>query len=185
MTLAEARALFFERSSLGPDGGYFDRWVRVEARPFSFYFPNTRARVEAAKLHDLHHLATGYATDWPGEAEIAAWELAGGCARHAWAWVLDLGAFGVGMVMIPKRLFRAFVRGRRARNLYRGGFPEERLGEVTVGALRERMRVHGDRVSGRWGDTVAFMAWCVAAVAWYGLFAAAWMVPLWWVVRSW
>ena len=37
-------------------------------------FPNGAARVRAVRLHDLHHVATGYATSWVGEAEIGAWE---------------------------------------------------------------------------------------------------------------
>jgi hypothetical protein len=91
MTVTAARAAFFERAGLGADGGYAARWVRVEAKPFPVFLLNTRRRVDAAKLHDLHHFATEYETDWPGEAEIAAWEIAGGCGRYGWAWVLNLG----------------------------------------------------------------------------------------------
>jgi hypothetical protein len=90
LSLLEARALFFRDAKLGPDGGYGDRWVRVETKPIPFYFPNWRSRVAAARLHDLHHLATDYETDWPGEAEIAAWEIASGCARYHAAWILKL-----------------------------------------------------------------------------------------------
>src|SRR3989440_8358980 len=118
MTLEEARALFFARSGLGPDGGYSARWVRIEMNPFPVYFPNTASRVKSAKLHDLHHLALEYKTDWPGEVEIAGWEIASGCGRHPWAWLLNLGAFAVGMALFPRRLYRAFVRGRHAANLY-------------------------------------------------------------------
>ena len=110
MTLAEARAGFFAVSGLGQDGGYGARWVRVESRPVPFYFPNTACRVAAARLHDLHHIATGYATDWTGEAEIAAWEIASGCGRYGWAWILNLGAFTVGLVRSPRRTFHACGR---------------------------------------------------------------------------
>src|SRR3989454_1824388 len=82
LSLFEARALFFRDAKLGPDGGYGDRWVRVETKPIPFYFPNLPSRVAAARLHDLHHIAAEYETDWPGEAEIAAWEIASGCARY-------------------------------------------------------------------------------------------------------
>lgn len=84
--LLAARAAFFEHAGLGTDGGYDARWVRIEAKPFPMFFPNTHRRVAAAKLHDLHHVATEYATDWPGEAEIAAWEIGGGCGPYGWAW---------------------------------------------------------------------------------------------------
>jgi hypothetical protein len=45
----------------------------------SLKFPNTEGRKRAVPLHDLHHVLTGYGTDWIGEAEIGAWELGGGC----------------------------------------------------------------------------------------------------------
>src|SRR4029453_277044 len=59
LSLLEARALFFRDAKLGPDGGYGDRWVRVETKPIPFYLPNWPSRVAAARLHDLHHIATG------------------------------------------------------------------------------------------------------------------------------
>lgn len=184
MTLAEARASFFQRSGLGADGGYGARWVRVEARPVPFYFPNTRGRVKAAKLHDLHHVATEYATDWPGEAEIAGWEIAGGCGRHTWAWMLNLGAFAVGMVLFPKRLFAAFLRGRRSNNLYREDFPEARLGDFSVGWLRSRIGSGGNVPQTNARDRIAFGFWCLVAFLWHaigpaiGLFIVLKMVGL-------
>ena len=168
MTLEEARALFFARSGLGTEGGYFDRWVRVEAWPFPFYFPNTRGRVRAAKLHDLHHIALEYETDWPGETEIAAWEIASGCGRHLWAWLLNLGAFTVGLVLFPRRLFRAFVRGRRAAtNLYGEGFPETQLATRSVGWLREKLGAGSRDFFATARDRLAFALWCVVAVGYH------------------
>jgi ubiquinone biosynthesis protein Coq4 len=38
------------------------------------------------RLHDLHHLVTGYPTDWKGELEISAWEIAGSCRGYVAAW---------------------------------------------------------------------------------------------------
>lgn len=178
LTLHDARALFFSRSGLGADGGYSDRWVRVEAKPFPFYFPNTRSRVRAARLHDFHHIALEYETDWPGEAEIAAWEIASGCGHHIWAWLLNLGAFTVGMVLFPKRLFRAFVRGRRAANLYHESFPEAQLPTKSVGWLREKLGIGGEDFPARMSDRLAFAVWCVVAVAYHGAFVAAGLIVL-------
>lgn len=173
MTLADARADFFQASNLGPDGGYGDRWVRVETKPIPVFFPNTACRVVAAKLHDLHHIATEYAVDWTGEAEIAAWEIAGGCGRHGWAWLLNLGAFTVGLVRSPRRMFRAFVRGRHAiTNLYQTGFAESDLEKITVGALRRRMGMDEPPPSVRRGDIAAFAVWGMIGVGWHVLFAA-------------
>src|SRR5712691_2750024 len=140
MSLRNARTLFFERGNLGADGGYSSRWVRVESKPIAFYFPNCRSRVAAARLHDLHHIAAEYETDWAGEAEISAWEIASGCAHYHAAWILDLGGLYAGIAVAPRRLFRAFLRGRRATtNLYKKGIDEARLGEITVGSLRDAL----------------------------------------------
>jgi len=108
--LLEARNfVFFVTRSSARTAVYRDRWVRVESKPVPFYFPNWRARVAAAAAYTiLHHIAAEYETDWPGEAEIAAWEIASGCARYHAAWVLNLGGFGGRLVVAPRRLFRAF-----------------------------------------------------------------------------
>ena len=167
MSLRDARTLFFERGNLGADGGYSNRWVRVESQPIAFYFPNSRARVAAARLHDLHHIVAEYDTDWPGEAEIAAWEIASGCTHYYAAWILNLGAFAVGLIVAPKSLFCAFVRGRRARtNLYHTGFPELQLDDVTVGMLRARLAVGVPSVKARGSDVAMFAVWSAAAVLW-------------------
>jgi hypothetical protein len=182
MTLEEARSLFFERSGLGDDGGYSDRWVRIEMKPFPVYFPNTASRVRSAKLHDLHHLALEYKTDWPGEVEIAGWEIASGCGRHPWAWLLNLGAFAVGMALFPRRLYRAFIRGRHSANLYREGFPETELRNRTVGWLRCRLRAdRGDREAGP-SDKIAFASWCFIAVVYHAIYVIAGLAILWWIV---
>jgi hypothetical protein len=182
MTLAEARSLFFTRSGLGEDGGYNARWVRVETKPIPVYFPNTARRVEAAKLHDLHHIAMEYETDWTGEAEIAAWEIASGCGRHGWAWLLNLGAFTVGMALFPRRLYRAFMRGRRCANLYREGFPDSELATKSVSWLRERCGIgcHDSKPSAT--DKMAFVCWCFVAIAYHAVWLAFGLAILWWPV---
>jgi len=167
MSLRDARTLFFERGNLGADGGYSRRWVRVESKPIAFYFPNCRSRVAAARLHDLHHIVAEYDTDWAGEAEIAGWEIASGCTHYYIAWILNLGAFAVGLIVAPKSLFRAFVRGRRARtNLYHTGLSELHLDDVTVGMLRARLAVGAPNVKSSGSDVAMFAAWSAAAALW-------------------
>jgi hypothetical protein len=166
MSLLEARTLFFRRANLGADGGYSSRWVRVEAKPFSFYFPNSRARMAAVGFHDLHHIATEYDTNWPGEIEISGWEIASGCERFYVAWILDLGAWAIGLLLAPKRLFRAFLRGRNATtNLYKTGFPHSQLAETTVGELRARLGIRKPPPPAKRCDVTAFAFWSAAAIA--------------------
>lgn len=166
MSLREARDLFFARNNLGPDGGYSSRWVRVETKPLPFYFPNWPARIAAARLHDLHHIAAEYKTDWPGEAEIAAWEIASGCGSYYAAWLLNLGGWGAGLVVAPRRTFRAFMRGRSARtNLYHRGFDETQLDRLTVGELRNELGLREPARAPTAYDVGLFLFWSALAVA--------------------
>jgi len=182
-SLLEARNLFFCDAKLGADGGYGDRWVRIEAKPIPFYFPNWPARVAAARLHDLHHIAGEYETDWPGEAEIAAWEIASGCARYHAAWILNLGAFSAGLVIAPKRLFRAFLRGRHAKtNLYKSGFDQSRVNAITVGILRDQLGLRAALPSAGATDVGLFLLWCILSVLIWLPLPLVTVVLLWLIV---
>ncbi len=72
-------------------------------------------------FHDIHHIVTGYESDWQGEAEIAAWEVSTGCGEYGAAWFLDLGGIAMGLLFFPRKTFRAFIRGRRTTNLLQEG----------------------------------------------------------------
>jgi hypothetical protein len=137
VTLHEARARYFRENGFAEDGGYADAWVRVKLGPVPIVFPNTNGRRAALLRHDLHHVATGYDTTLVGEAEIGAWELASGCGRYYAAWILNTGAVVTGLFLAPRRVYRAFRRGRRSTNLYHLGIDAGWAGE-TVRGLRER-----------------------------------------------
>jgi ubiquinone biosynthesis protein Coq4 len=141
LSVRDARAEYFARSGFASDGGYGDRWVRLKVNGVTaFAFPNTASRLRSVRLHDIHHVLTGYDTTWAGEAEIAAWELASGCRHHYAAWVLNLGAMAIGALLWPRRVLAAFRRGRKCGNLYRGEYSDELLG-LTVGELRRRIEL--------------------------------------------
>ncbi len=138
-SVREARARYFAENGFPRDGGYAARWVVLRmGRVPVFAFPNTQARVRAVRLHDLHHVATGYATSWVGEAEIGAWELASGCRDYPAAWVLNGLALTYGLLLWPRRMRAAWARGRRSRNLYAEGYREGLLDESVAG-LRARL----------------------------------------------
>src|SRR5262245_10722491 len=65
-TLRQPRARYFEENDFGEDGGYNARWVKLKLGPFPYAIPNTKGRVRAVRYHDLHHIMTGYRTDWIG-----------------------------------------------------------------------------------------------------------------------
>jgi hypothetical protein len=179
LSLRAGRQLYFERSGIEP--GYDARWVTLRAGGFPvLVFPNTAARVRAVRFHDLHHVVTGFDTTWTGEAEIAAWEIATGCGSFVAAWVLNLGAFVVGLVIAPRRLFRAFVRGRHSENLYlTAGEWSEALLDLRVGELRTRLGLAGEAPRATASDVAAFALWGVAAVV-YAIYLPALAIWLLW-----
>jgi hypothetical protein len=180
LTLRDARALYFERNGFPADGGYTAKWVKLALGPLRFGFPNTPGRVRAVRFHDLHHVVTDYATNWVGEAEIGAWEVASSCAGHLAAWVLNLYALAIGLWIAPRATWRAFARGRRTRNLYRRSWDEALLAR-RVGELRRELGLGAAEraappLAAR--DRFAFLGWSAAALALQLATAAAFLGPL-------
>jgi hypothetical protein len=163
LTLRDARAAYFARSGFD-ESSYVSRWVRLKVGPVPFLVPNTAARVRAVRLHDLHHVVTGYETTWTGEAEIGAWELASGCAGHVAAWHLNLLAMAIGLAIAPRATFAAFVRGRRSRNFYRDAYGDALLAE-TVGGARRRLGLAVSAAPPSAAERAAFAGWAAAAAA--------------------
>ena len=161
LRVREARARYFESNGFG-DGGYDAKWVKLALGPIPFAFPNTAARVRAVRLHDLHHVATGYDTSLLGEAEIGAWEIGSSCRGFLAAWILNLYAMMLGLWIDPGAVFRAFVRGRHTGNLYHGVWDEALL-DSRVGELRERLRLTRSAPESTAADRAAFLGWALAA----------------------
>ncbi|MFT3764934.1 MAG: hypothetical protein QM820_05365 [Minicystis sp.] len=158
LTMRAARDRYFEDNHFGADGGYSSPWVDFKLGPIPMPFPNTPGRVRAVRYHDLHHIVTGYATDTLGEFEISAWELGAGCQDFWVAWQLNLGGLAAGAVSIPRRTFRAFVRGRRTHTLY--GRDLDALLDRTVGDVSAELGTDKP-VEARAADAVLFAAACV------------------------
>jgi hypothetical protein len=180
-SVGEARTQYFAENGFG-DGGYTARWVKLKAGPIPLAFPNTSARVAAVRFHDLHHVLTEYNTSWTGEAEIGAWEIASGCAHYYAAWLLNLQALAVGLVINPKAISRAFLRGRRSQNLYREEFGETLLAS-TVGELRRRLRLDTEPGPATLRDRVALTGWSLASAATFLGTNALLLAPLWLLLR--
>jgi hypothetical protein len=112
--------------------------------------PNTKAHQWATPLHDLHHVLTGYPTNWIGEAEIGAWELRAGCKTLVVYW-LDLSGVVIGLLLSPARVWRAFRAAKGQRTLYRDPALCQSLPQMTVGEVRARLGIPpgGLRISGQ------------------------------------
>jgi hypothetical protein len=156
-TLFDARKQYFDENHFGDDGGYSKKWVKLMIGPLPMAIPNTSGRVDAVRFHDLHHVLTGYNTDFAGEFEISAWELASGCADKYAAWVLNLGGMLAGAVIWPRRTWRAWVRGRRSRNLYRVPF-EDALLRRTVGDARHQLGLDLATTPAHFADALSYLA---------------------------
>ena len=57
-TVREARAQYFAANGFD-ETSYREKWAKIKLGPVPVLLPNTKAR-QAALLHDLHHVATGY-----------------------------------------------------------------------------------------------------------------------------
>jgi hypothetical protein len=166
VTLGENRARYLERNGFG-DGGYESSWVTLKKiGPIEIGFPNTASRKRAIRLHDLHHVLAQYGTDWTGEGEIGAFEIAAGCGDHWAAWFLNASAMSFGVFIAPRACFRAFVRGRHARTLYlrtsehHGEFAAELL-ERNTGQMRERLGLDREVPEATLGDRLHFALWAI------------------------
>ncbi len=173
-TVGRARELYFAANDLD-ESGYSDPWVRLKlAGRTIIMFPNSSARVRSVKLHDIHHVVADYDTSWTGEAEVAAWEIGGGCADHGVAWLLNMYALAIGAVIAPVRTLAAFARGRRSRTLYSGEFDPVLLAE-SLGQLRRRLELPPKALSPAAADLLLFGLWApVSMVALVGTYALLW-----------
>jgi hypothetical protein len=166
MTLREARDRYLAEFGLSTHT-YVEDWVDVKVGPLPLRLPNTDARKRVLPLHDLHHALTGYRANLLGEAEIGAWELGSGLGRHTVGYVLDLFTLSWSSFVAPRRVFRAFLRGRRSDNFYRDPLPlDPAVLELDVDDVRERLGLHRDPPShATAADVLVFMGWCLASLA--------------------
>jgi hypothetical protein len=180
-SLGAARSTYWQVNGFGEDGGDALAWVPLKIWRFTLRIPNSEGRRRAVRIHDLHHVLTGFQTDLRGEAEIAAWELASGCLRWPAATVLNLFALAIGMLLAPRRLARAWALGRHTGNLYAEDGVDHLL-PLEVSAVRARLGLDAPRPGIRLRDVlgmsvvalpvlagmlapIAGLAWLVSALA--------------------
>jgi hypothetical protein len=163
--VADALREFYSAHGLPADGGVSQSSFSVRVGPLPLTLPNPPARKRAVFFHDVNHLLTGYnAKGLDGEVVIAGFEVGAGCGRYWIAWIINLGAFAVALVMRPRELFAAFVRGRRSHSIYRRSESREVLRTTTVGALRRMLNIDVAPPIATEGDRVAFAGWALVAV---------------------
>lgn len=95
---------------------------------------------------------------------IAGFEIGTSCGPYAIAWLINLGAFAGGLVVCPRRMFRAFVRGRRASSIYRLREGREAIGKLTVTQLRSLLGLDRHDATPTLDDRLRFAGWAVVAL---------------------
>jgi hypothetical protein len=119
MRLQEELSAFYAKSGFGNVVGARPLTVPVYTGCLLVPLPNIETRRRYLKYHDLHHLITGYSVGRIGEGEVSAWELG---TRSALASptlaFMNLIALSTGLVLQRRRMWMAFVRGTRSKNLY-------------------------------------------------------------------
>ena len=138
LTLREARGIYFARNGLG-DGGYDKKWVHIELPWFTYAMPNPEARKVAVPFHDVNHVLTGYLASPAGECVVAGYEVGSGIGPYWMGWLISSQAMVLGLPILPRAVFHAFVRGRRARSTYLQ--PLDDLLPLSLGDVRRRMGV--------------------------------------------
>jgi hypothetical protein len=119
-TLDDELVAFYARSGFGPEIGTRPRTVPVYTGCLLVPLPNIEARRRFLKYHDLHHLLTGYSVGRVGEGEVSAWELGSGSMFVSPALgLMNVIALSTGLVLEPRRMWRAFRLGCASQNLYR------------------------------------------------------------------
>jgi hypothetical protein len=121
---------------------YEAEWVEVSLFGASFRTPSTRRRRWALRLHDLHHVVTGFGTDLVGEAEISAWELRRGLrGLGLYIGVIIVGVAALGLFVAPRRTLRAWRASRATGSLFQTQRDYEVLLGMSVGELRRELGV--------------------------------------------
>ena len=125
MTTQEALGKFLVAQKVakkgdGPEDFYGGYWFYANILGVSVpFFPRVGFQ-RGLPAHDTHHMLNGYKTNWVGECETAAWELAsGGCGPHVAYWIDRVFFLAIALVMAPIRTVRAWRRGWGQQNLYR------------------------------------------------------------------
>lgn len=115
------------------EGSLFGRKISV---------PNPPAHQRAIRVHDLHHVATGYGTDHAGEAELSAWQARRGLRRAGlYVTAIVLTNVAVGMTVAPKRTLEALAAASGDGSLFNIPGDYDQLLLLTVGELRQLLAI--------------------------------------------
>lgn len=141
MNVEHALTDFYNQHGYGLEGGINKKWDMIKFGPLALPLPNLESRRKNIYLHDINHLVTGYDVSWAGESSIASWQIAtGGWGRLYFLWLISLQAMAVGVMLYPRRSYRAFQAGLRMKNALTGGLTKQEMYQVNLDELRLRLQ---------------------------------------------
>ena len=114
MTVRNALNIYFSENSFDASS-YTSPTFSMTLLGRVLTLPNPPPRQQGIRLHDIHHIATGYSTGLCGEAEIGAFELGVGVGRYPAAAFFNTTAFLMGLLLFPLLTLKAFARGVASR----------------------------------------------------------------------
>lgn len=143
-SVRRGRQAYFEENGFSARA-YDERWTRASLLGVRFRVPNTARHRWAIMRHDLHHVATGFGTDFAGEAEMSAWECRGGLrGLGLYTGGIVLGLALAGLLTQPRRTLAAW-RAASGRSLFRArDLDLEALLAWDVGRLRRELGLPAD-----------------------------------------
>ena len=118
---------------------YEAKWTDASFFGVRFRVPNTKRHAWAIRLHDLHHVATGYGTDLAGEGEISAWELRRGLSGlDAYVSSIVIAGALMGVLVAPRRTLAAWRASGDARgSLFAAVTTREQYESLLAGTVAE------------------------------------------------
>jgi hypothetical protein len=116
-TVGDALAAFRRAQGLAADEATRPSWT-CRLGPALLRLPNWPWRRRAILAHDLHHLLTGIPCTMRGEFQMAAWEFGAGPMPHWGAHLFCLPLVPLGLLWSPRRIWLAFLAGRRTPSLH-------------------------------------------------------------------
>lgn len=109
---------------------------------FKFSVPNPPSHQHALRLHDLHHVATGFGTDHAGEAEISVWQARRGLhAGGHYVAAIVIANVLFGLLAAPRRTLAALRLTGGKGSLFESDIGYDRLLELSIGELRQLLEL--------------------------------------------
>ncbi len=173
MKIQEALSAFYEANQFGDDGGESSNWAWLKMGPITIPMYNPESRKQVLFLHDIHHLITGYGTDWRGESSVSAWEIAtGGWGNRIYIWLIIFGAFIVGLFRFPRLSMEAFARGLRTKGLIQMNLPKQELLKSTIEELQIKTLLNQTKIEKiSTAEKIEFFKWAtIAIISWLLIF---------------